>query len=48
MKLVFHLQVPFGLSLSKPNPYLSSVEKEEGKPFDSLRANGVGDERVYP
>ena len=31
---------PFGLSLSKPSP---STAREEGKPFDRLRANGGSD-----
>ena len=30
---------PFGLSLSKPTP--SPALREEGTPFDKLRANGA-------
>jgi hypothetical protein len=31
--------MPAGLSLSKPRP-LFDPDKEEGQPFDTLRANG--------
>ena len=35
---------PFGLSLSKPCPFLLSL-RQEGQPFDKLREAGVYNDR---
>src|SRR6188768_604266 len=37
---------PFALSLSKSSPSSSATAPRKGKPFDKLRANGIGFEGV--